>query len=109
MRILFLCSRNQWRSPTAEEVFRARPGLSVRSAGTSPKARRRVNQRDIDWAEIIFVMETKHRDMVHKRFGRALAAPVQVLHIPDEFQFMDPELVGLLEDGVLPFLPGEEK
>lgn len=107
MRILVLCSRNQWRSPTAEEVFRGRPGLSVRSAGTSPKARRRVSQRDIDWADVIVVMETKHRDMLRKRFGRPLPVPVEVLHIPDEYRFMDPELVGLLEDGMETLIPNE--
>lgn len=108
MRILVLCSRNQWRSPTAEEVFRGRPGLSVRSAGTSPKARRRVNQGDIDWADIIVVMETKHRDILRKRFGRPLPVHIEVLHIPDEYQFMDPELVGLLEDGISALIPAED-
>lgn len=105
MRILVLCSRNQWRSPTAEEVFRGRSDVSVRSAGTSPSARRRVNERDIEWADLVVVMETKHRDILRKRFGRPLPVPVVVLHIPDEYPFMDPELVELLEDGISALIP----
>ena len=86
MKVLFLCSRNQWRSPSAEEVFRNRQGVVVRSAGTSPKARRRVSQKDLDWADLVVVMENKHRDMLRQRFGRPLLVPVHVLHIPDEFR-----------------------
>ena len=41
--VLFICSRNQWRSPTAEQVYRKHPLLAVRSAGTSLNARRKVS------------------------------------------------------------------
>ncbi|MGH8106566.1 MAG: phosphotyrosine protein phosphatase, partial [Arenimonas sp.] len=55
--ILFICSRNQWRSPTAEKIWHQRHGVSARSAGTSPNARRTVSAKDFQWADIIFVME----------------------------------------------------
>ncbi len=101
LNVLFICSRNRWRSPTAEAVWRNQPDLRVRSAGTSPSARRRVSADDIRWAHSIFVMENKHRSRLMAEFGRVIAdKPVHVLDIPDEYQYMDPELVDLLEASV---------
>ncbi len=92
--VLFICSRNQWRSPTAEQVWRRHPLLSVRSAGTSPNARRRVSADDIAWASVIMVMEEKHKSRLKAEFSRALEGRViHVLDIPDEYRYMDPELV----------------
>ena len=70
--LLFICSRNQWRSPTAEEIWRRKPQYNARSAGTSPKARRTVSSSDIRWADIIFVMESKHRNRLVSEFTRML-------------------------------------
>ncbi len=69
--LLFVCSRNQWRSRTAETIFRDDPRMRVRSAGTAPSARTRVNQRLIDWTDLIFVMERRHEEQLRNRFGRA--------------------------------------
>jgi predicted protein tyrosine phosphatase len=99
--VLFICSRNQWRSPTAESLYRKHPQLNVRSAGTSPQARRKVSENDIVWAHIVFVMENQHRRQLRSRFGDILESKRVVnLDIPDEYRFMDPELVELLHDGV---------
>ena len=86
-RLLFVCSRNQWRSPTAEAVWRKHPGIEARSAGTSPSARHPVSARDLEWADVIFVMEPKHKQ-------RLMAE--HVLDIPDDYRYMDPELVELV-------------
>ena len=103
--VLFVCSRNQWRSPTAEQVFANDPTLAVRSAGTSPKARRTVNESDIRWADVVLVMERKHRDRLRATFARGMQyKPVHVLDIPDDYAFMDPDLVELLETMVPPLL-----
>lgn len=103
--VLFICSRNQWRSPTAEQIWRRTPGLNVRSAGTSPSARRRVGVGDIAWADLIFVMEHKHKSRLQADFGAELAGKtIRVLDIPDEYQYMDPELIDLLESAVSPYL-----
>lgn len=74
LRLLFICSRNQWRSRTAEEVFKNRPGVDVRSAGTSPQARIRVNEGHVLWADWVFVMEKRHAEILRDRFPDALAA-----------------------------------
>ena len=99
--VLFICSRNQWRSPTAEQVWRRDARLSVRSAGTSAQARRRVSADDIAWADVIVVMEEKHESKLRAEFGHALDyTPIYVLDIPDEYRYMDPQLVEELERSV---------
>jgi predicted protein tyrosine phosphatase len=99
--ILFVCSRNQWRSPTAEQVWRRHPRLNVRSGGTSPGARHTVSEADIDWADVVFVMEQKHKSRLVAEFtGLMDNKPVHVLDIPDDYTYMDPELVELLEQSV---------
>lgn len=101
LKVLFVCSRNQWRSPTAEKVWRNHPLLSVRSAGTSPNARHPVSEEDLQWAQTIFVMEEKHKSRLLAEFGRILEhKPIHVLDIPDEYQYMDPDLVAELERSV---------
>jgi predicted protein tyrosine phosphatase len=99
--VLFICSRNQWRSPTAEQVYRKHPMLAVRSAGTSPNARRTVSPDDIAWATVILVMEEKHKSRLKAEFNRLLEGRViHVLDIPDDYKYMDPELVEQLEQCV---------
>ena len=105
LNVLFICSRNQWRSPTAEAVWRNYPDMRVRSAGTSPNARKHVSVDDIRWSHSIFVMEEKHRSRLLAEFGRTIAnKPIHVLDIPDEYQYMDPELVDLVRASVASIL-----
>lgn len=94
MNILFVCSRNQWRSPTGEEIYKNTSGLSVRSAGTEPSARIRLSAKTILWADIIFVMEKKHKQRMMEKFPDEMETKeIVVLNIPDEYRFMDPELI----------------
>jgi predicted protein tyrosine phosphatase len=103
--ILFICSRNQWRSPTAEQIWRRHPDFNVRSAGTSPRARKTVSAADIQWADVIFVMEQKHKNRLKAAFPRLLShKPLHALDIPDEYQYMDPELIEELESRVAEFI-----
>lgn len=102
-KLLFVCSRNHWRSPTAERLFDGVNGCRARSAGTEDAARVRVTAGHIGWADRIFVMEKKHLSRLRARFGDALDdKPVICLHIPDDYEFMQPELVTLLEAAVTP-------
>ncbi|KLV07304.1 phosphotyrosine protein phosphatase [Photobacterium aquae] len=103
--IIFICSRNQWRSPTGESVWRNHTDLNVRSAGTSPKAKRTVNHKDIIWADVIFVMEEKHKNRLKAQFGKLLEyKDIQVLDIPDEYKYMDDELVKIMQHSVSDYL-----
>ncbi len=103
--ILFICSRNQWRSPTAEKIYAKDERVNVRSAGTSPRAKKTVNAKDIDWADTLFVMEHKHKERLKSAFGRLLQyKKIIVLDIPDEYQYMDEELITLLKASVEEYL-----
>lgn len=105
MNILFICSMNKWRSPTGEAIFRRHDGLNTRSAGTSRKARRQVSVTDIRWADLICVMEEKHLSRLRADFrGEVKHKAIHVLDIPDDYQFMDPELVDLIRDAVKPMI-----
>ena len=105
MNALFICSRNQWRSPTAEAVFRRYPNVQTRSAGTSPNARHTVSINDIAWADKIFVMEQKHKNRLSAQFPRALQhKEIIVLDIPDDYRYMDEELIEILKESVEPYL-----
>ena len=107
INVLFVCSKNQWRSPTGESVFRKTPGLSVRSAGTSRSAKRTVTVADIRWADIILVMEDKHRSRLRAQFRDEVRyKDVHVLDIPDDYRFMDPELIEIIRDKVEPLIWG---
>ncbi|MEX2976668.1 low molecular weight protein tyrosine phosphatase family protein [Serratia fonticola] len=105
MNVLFVCSRNQWRSPTAERIWHRTPGLTARSAGTSRNAIKTVTPELLLWADMIFVMEQKHKNRLVAEYRRLLEhKPLHVLDIPDDYQYMDPELITLLEQSTEPFL-----
>jgi len=105
MNILIICSRNKWRSPTGEHVLKGIAGLSVRSAGTSPRANHTVSIRDIQWADIIFTMEQCHKDRLKARFCRHLRFKIiHVLDIPDDYQYRDPELIDLIRVSTEPYI-----
>ena len=105
LRILFVCSMNQWRSPTAEKVYADRPLVIARSAGTNKKARRAVNSADLKWAHVVFAMEQKHRQRLLAEYpGELRHKKLYVLDIPDEYKFMDAELVEEIRASVDPLL-----
>ena len=96
--ILFLCGRNRSRSPTAEAVFSGRDGIEVASAGTSKDADTPVSAELVEWADVIFVMEKAQRAKLASGFRAALKGKrVVCLDIPDNYAFMDPALVQILE------------
>ena len=104
--MLFVCSQNKLRSPTAEQVFANRPGFEVTSAGTDPRADTPVSPEVLEWADLIFVMERTHRTKLSSRFRAHLKdKKIICLGIPDEYDFMDPELVRVLQARVPRHLP----
>lgn len=96
--VLFVCSRNRLRSPTAEQVFTGRTGIEVASAGLDPKCKEPVTPELLAWAEVIFVMEKSHRNKLLKQFRTSIKnQKIVVLGITDDYEYMDPRLVRLLE------------
>ena len=105
MNALFICSRNRLRSPTAETVFAQWPGVETDSSGLAPDADVLLNAEQLDWADIIFVMERSHQRRLTQRFGRQLRGKrIVCLDIPDDYAFMQPELITLLERRAGPHL-----
>lgn len=97
-KLLFVCSRNQWRSPTAEALFKNHARYEARSAGTENGARIKLTAGHVGWADMIFCMEKPHAARVEERFATELAdKPLIVLRIPDDFEYMDPALIDLLQ------------
>ncbi|CAA0117960.1 Protein-arginine-phosphatase [BD1-7 clade bacterium] len=100
-KVLFLCSKNKLRSPTAEAIFSDVDGWEVYSAGISSDAEVHVSLEDIEWADHIFVMETVHKKKLSSKFGRAIKdKKVITLDIPDNYDYMDSELINILKSKI---------
>ncbi len=104
--LLFICSQNRLRSPTAEQVFATWPGVESQSAGLGNDATTPVAPELLQWADLIFVMEKAHRNKLATKFRAHLGGKrVICLDIPDDYDYMDPLLVQLLKQKVSRFLP----
>ncbi|MDP8997213.1 MAG: low molecular weight protein tyrosine phosphatase family protein [Pseudomonadota bacterium] len=98
MNALFICSQNKLRSPTAEHIFAKWPNIETDSAGLNNDAETTLTPEQIDWADLIFVMEKAHRNRLTHKFKKHLKNKrVICLDIPDEYEYMDANLVRLLE------------
>jgi predicted protein tyrosine phosphatase len=95
---------NQWRSPTAEAMYRHDARLQVRSAGVRSEAKRRLSESDVAWADVIFVMEHKQKSRIQEQFREVELPPVVVLDIPDDYTYLDAELQRLLQASIEPEL-----
>jgi predicted protein tyrosine phosphatase len=105
LKVLFVCDANRLRSPTAEAVFRSHTRLEVKSAGLAREATVPLTADLLEWADLIFVMEKRQRNIIHSRFSDIYARKrIVCLYIPDEFEFMDPDLVSILEHKVGTYL-----
>jgi predicted protein tyrosine phosphatase len=104
-KVLFLCSQNRLRSPTAEQVFAEWPGIETASAGLLADAEEILSPELLQWADLVFVMERAHRNRLSSRYKPWLKGKrVICLDIPDDYEYMDPVLVELLKRKVPPFL-----
>jgi protein-tyrosine phosphatase len=92
LKILFVCAMNKQRSATAERIYRNDPRVEVRSAGVRADANRRVSEADLRWADIVFAMEQGHKRRIVRQFEELELPRIDVLEIPDDFEFMDPAL-----------------
>ena len=98
--ILFVCGRHQWRSPTAEAIYRRDPRVQIRSAGVSSKSRHQVKDKDLDWADLVLVMERKYKARILGTFrDHPNLPPIISLDIPDQYEYMDEQLIALIQQG----------
>src|SRR6266496_3549697 len=87
---------NKQRSVTAEQLYRNDARLEVRSAGVRSDANRRVSEEDLRWADVVFAMEREHKVWILMRFEDLELPLIEVLDIPDEYEYMDPQLQEIL-------------
>lgn len=99
-KILVVCGRNKKRSRTAEYLFKNDRRLHIRSVGLSPRSERRISANDILWADRVLVMEDSQAKRIRQDYRELELPPVEVLHIPDEYAFRDPELCKILEEKI---------
>lgn len=98
VNLLFVCSECRLRSPTAEAVFSEYDGLEALAAGTNHDAETPLTGDLIEWADLILVMESTHRNKINKKFGALLRGKrLVLLNIPDKYHYMQAELVQLLK------------
>jgi predicted protein tyrosine phosphatase len=106
MHVLFICSQNRLRSPTAEQLVSSWEGVQVASAGLNNDAENPVSPELLEWAQLIFVMEKAHHNKLGKKFRPCLNGKrIVCLDIPDEYDYMDPGLIALLKAKVSRYLP----
>lgn len=105
-KVLFVCSRNRRRSLTAEKIFSTVPGWETRSAGTEDSARIKVTAGHLGWADVIVVMEKRHKERLRQKWPEEFAGRACVcLFIPDDYEFMDEGLVRELKTRMLEHFP----
>jgi len=98
--LLVVCGRNKRRSRTAEYLFKNDQRFNIRSVGLSPKSERQIKGRDIEWADLIFVMEDGYKGRITGTFRHLELPEFEVLNIPDEFEYLDAELIEILKERI---------
>ncbi len=105
VKLLFLCNQNRMRSPTAEHLLQRAAGYIVKSAGLAPDCPKPISAELLRWADLIFVMQAWHWLFLEENFRAAIKGKrVICLHIPDEYYYMEPELVFKLKAALAPHL-----
>jgi protein-tyrosine phosphatase len=94
--ILVICGKNKRRSRTAEYIFKNDDRFNIRSAGVSPKSERKLSEKDLNWADIVFVMESEQKKKIEEIFSQLFLPLIENIDIPDEYEFMDEELIDML-------------
>lgn len=95
--ILVVCGRNKIRSKTAEYLFKNDIRFNIRSVGLSQKSERKLNKKDIEWANLILVMENKHKLRIIDTYKGNKIPIIKILDIKDEYEYLDKELCNILE------------
>jgi predicted protein tyrosine phosphatase len=110
INVLFVCGKNRWRSPTAEAVFTEFEELEVDSAGVDRDAEVPIGIEAIERSDIIFVMEKSHHRHISQKFQPWLKNKrIVCLDIPDRYTYMQPELIEILRQKVLPILKLDDR
>ncbi len=102
--ILVVCSQNKWRSPTAENIYRGDLRAIIHSVGLGANSPHQISQKDLIWADLLLYMEKDHLGRIKKLFPNQTLPNSLNLDIPDDYRYMDPELVQILTDKIEPII-----
>jgi predicted protein tyrosine phosphatase len=98
MKLLFVCNQNENRSKTAEHLFKDK--YETRSAGLYNE--HPITEKDMDWADIILVMEDAQRTELANRFPKQyLKKKILSLNIPDTYHYNQPSLIKALNEKLI--------
>lgn len=104
-KVLFVCAQNKIRSPTAEKIFAGSHLYDVKSRGVAKDVRIKLTERDIGWADIIFVMEKNHKNRIEKAFRSVIVGKkIVCLFIDDIYEPMEDALVAELRQKLAPYM-----
>lgn len=104
-KVLFICSANIDRSPTAEKIYREYPGIETKSAGASWYAERYISDELVVWADIILCMEEWQKKFIQRKFAELMEGKqIESLNVPDNYHHMDPELISIMKEKVDPWI-----
>lgn len=98
--VLVVCGKNKKRSRTAEFIFKNDNRFNIRSVGVSPKSERKISENDLNWADLVLVMEKEHKSKIKELYAHLEIPLMQVLDIADEYEFMDDELIQILNEKI---------
>ena len=98
--VLVVCGRNKRRSRTAEFIFKNDSRFNIRTGGLSSKSDRQVTEKDIQWANLIFVMDNGQRNRIGSAYRHLEIATIEVLNIEDEYEYLDEELIFILKERI---------
>ena len=105
LKILFVCGMNKKRSLTAQKIYNSDPRMEVRSAGVSPSSKTKLTEANVEWADLILVMEKKYKERIKEVFKERKKFPrIESLEISDEYEYMDDELIQIIRSSVEPYL-----
>jgi predicted protein tyrosine phosphatase len=97
-KILFVCTINRMRSATAHTIYKDDSRFEVKSAGTDKSATTVLTNELFTWADAIVVMEKEHRNYIRKNYKDIYNSKrIVCLYVPDNYGYMQQELINLLK------------
>lgn len=101
LKLLFVCTINRMRSATAHKIYEEDDRFEVKSAGTDKTANTVLTEELLHWADSVVVMEKHHRNHIRKHFPEVYKnKKIVCLYIPDEYDYMQTELIAILRHKV---------
>lgn len=94
--VLVVCGRNKRRSRTAEYMFKNDQRFNIRSVGLSPRSLREIKAKDVEWSNIILVMDDEQSSQLKSQYKSNDIPVVEVLGIEDTYEYLNLELQEIL-------------